>query len=103
MDPHVINDRKYDVRLWVFVKSISPLIVFIYPRGIVRFAIKSYSSNKAHFYDRSMHVTNTKEQEKYATFTEVLELCFTLSCNSSNCSNCASRKIWATEDGHCQN
>lgn len=51
-NPHLINGYKYDLRIYVLVSSYTPLKVYIYKQGLVRFATKKYSN------DLYMHLTN---------------------------------------------
>ena len=41
-DPHLINDRKYVLRLYVLVSSIEPLRVYIYDEGFAKLASDPY-------------------------------------------------------------
>ena len=44
-NPLLINNHKFDLRLYVFIASINPLQIYIYDKGLVRFATAEYSKN----------------------------------------------------------
>lgn len=52
------NDAKFDLRVYVLVTSISPLRLFIYEEGIVRFAANRYSKNIDDIKNQFIHLTN---------------------------------------------
>lgn len=54
-NPLLINKRKFDLRIYVFVTSILPLRIYRYNDGLVRFAADPYSSD---INDRCSHLTN---------------------------------------------
>jgi hypothetical protein len=54
--PHVINKKKYDLRIYVLVTSFTPLRFYIYYNGLVRFATEDYE--KANYDNVYIHVTN---------------------------------------------
>lgn len=37
-----IVNRKFDIRLWVLVKSCSPLVVYVYDEGYLRITAEDY-------------------------------------------------------------
>ena len=62
-EPYLIDDLKFDIRLYVLVLSCEPLKIFMYQDGIVRFATKKYSpipkdANKKELDNFCMHLTN---------------------------------------------
>ena len=54
--PHIINNKKYDLRIYVLVTSFSPLRFYIYYNGLVRFATEDYQ--KGNFDNVYIHITN---------------------------------------------
>eukprot|EP00040_Diaphanoeca_grandis_P029831 m.175492 g.175492 ORF g.175492 m.175492 type:complete len:453 (-) comp31823_c0_seq2:219-1577(-) len=58
-DPFLINQKKFDLRLYVLVTSISPLRVYLYDEGLVRFAASNYSKNATNGGDKHQYLTNT--------------------------------------------
>ncbi|KAI1721209.1 tubulin-tyrosine ligase family domain-containing protein [Ditylenchus destructor] len=56
--PLLINGSKFDLRLYVYVTSLDPLRVYIYEKGLVRFASVPYSSSLASYSNQYMHLTN---------------------------------------------
>ena len=61
--PYLIDDLKFDIRLYVLVLSCDPLKVFMFKEGIVRFATKKYTpldynAEKKELENLFMHLTN---------------------------------------------
>ena len=56
--PFLINNLKFDLRLYVLLTSIRPLRLYLYDEGLVRFATKEYSNDPADIADRFIHITN---------------------------------------------
>jgi tubulin polyglutamylase TTLL2 len=56
-NPHLIGGYKYDLRIYVLVKSFRPLQVHLYRRGLARFACHKYDS--ASLGDLTAHLTNS--------------------------------------------
>ncbi|XP_063053427.1 tubulin polyglutamylase ttll6-like [Engraulis encrasicolus] len=67
--PFIIEDYKFDLRLYVLVTSCDPLRVFLFKEGLVRFATSKYRSpNNSNVSDVCMHLTNyavNKNSENY--------------------------------------
>ena len=42
-NPHLINGKKYDFRIYVLITSANPLSIYIYNQGLVRIASEKYS------------------------------------------------------------
>ena len=54
--PHLINKKKYDLRIYVLVVSFSPLRIYLYNNGLVRFATEDYK--KGDYNNVFIHLTN---------------------------------------------
>lgn len=56
--PYLINNSKFDIRLYVLVSSFDPLRIYIYSDGLVRFASCKYSTTISSLSNRCVHLTN---------------------------------------------
>jgi tubulin polyglutamylase TTLL4 len=56
--PHLINNKKYDLRLYVVITGFSPLKIYLYEEGLVRFASEEYCLEDKNKHNRYMHLTN---------------------------------------------
>nr|CAD2188233.1 unnamed protein product [Meloidogyne enterolobii] len=56
--PFLINDSKFDLRIYVYVTSYDPLRIYVYKEGLVRFASVSYNPEISSFTNQFMHLTN---------------------------------------------
>jgi tubulin polyglutamylase TTLL4 len=45
--PHLLQGRKYDMRIYVLVTSYEPLKIYVFKEGLVRLATVQYSTSKA--------------------------------------------------------
>ncbi len=57
-NPHLINDLKYDLRIYIFVSSYDPLRIYMFEEGLTRFATHKYSTNLKEVKKRFVHLTN---------------------------------------------
>lgn len=57
-NPHLINDLKYDLRIYVLVSSYDPLRVYMFEEGLVRFATHKYTTKLKEVKKRFIHLTN---------------------------------------------
>ncbi|KAI6654140.1 Tubulin polyglutamylase TTLL4 isoform X4 [Oopsacas minuta] len=57
-NPLLINESKCDLRIYVYVTSFDPLIVYIYKDGVARFATEKYSNSSEDIHNRFIHLTN---------------------------------------------
>ena len=54
--PHLINKKKYDLRIYVLILSFSPLRIYLYNNGLTRFATEDYK--RSDFDNVFIHLTN---------------------------------------------
>ena len=64
LNPHTINDLKYDLRIYVLVTSFDPLRIYMYKEGLVRFATQNYSRDVKSLKKRFIHLTNYSVNKK---------------------------------------
>uniref|UniRef100_V5G4R9 Tubulin--tyrosine ligase-like protein 5 n=1 Tax=Anoplophora glabripennis TaxID=217634 RepID=V5G4R9_ANOGL len=57
-NPLLVAGHKCDLRLYVVVTSIDPLLVYIYEEGLVRFATVKYDSSHKQLWNPCMHLCN---------------------------------------------
>lgn len=69
-NPHLINGFKYDLRIYVLVTSYTPLKVYIYNEGLVRFATMKYSNDPKTRNEFYMHLTNYAINKDNENFVE---------------------------------
>ncbi|XP_013113995.2 uncharacterized protein LOC106091855 isoform X3 [Stomoxys calcitrans] len=72
--PLLINENKFDMRIYVILTSINPMRLYMYKDGLARFASVKYSSEFNDLDERCMHLTNysiNKFSENYAKNEDV--------------------------------
>uniref|UniRef100_A0A1I8BQG4 Thioredoxin domain-containing protein n=1 Tax=Meloidogyne hapla TaxID=6305 RepID=A0A1I8BQG4_MELHA len=68
--PFLINDSKFDLRVYVYVTSYDPLRIYVYKEGLVRFASVTYNPEMASYTNQFMHLTNYSINKMATTSTE---------------------------------
>ncbi|XP_077477014.1 tubulin polyglutamylase TTLL5 [Stigmatopora argus] len=69
-NPLLIDDFKFDMRLYVLVTSYDPLLIYVYEEGLARFATVKYDRNTKNIKNTFMHLTNysvNKKSSKYVS------------------------------------
>eukprot|EP00768_Dysnectes_brevis_P005550 gnl/Dysnectes_brevis/4054_a5310_505.p1 GENE.gnl/Dysnectes_brevis/4054_a5310_505~~gnl/Dysnectes_brevis/4054_a5310_505.p1 ORF type:complete len:880 (-),score=145.63 gnl/Dysnectes_brevis/4054_a5310_505:104-2743(-) len=66
--PLLIHGYKFDIRQWVLVSSLNPLIIWQYEEPYVRFCSYKYSLNQSQLSDPFVHLTNNSIQKKAEKF-----------------------------------
>ena len=68
-NPYLIEGLKFDLRLYVMIKSISPLVVLFYKEGLARFCTQQFQKPaKNNIYNHFMHLTNYAVNKKNMNF-----------------------------------
>ena len=66
--PFLIDNLKFDLRLYVLITGCDPLRIFLHQEGLVRFATEEYREPRASLEDQFIHLTNyaiNKTNPKY--------------------------------------
>lgn len=65
-NPLLVDDYKFDLRIYVAITSINPLRIYIYEEGLTRFATQKYSQDSMN--SRYKHLTNYSVNKFNANF-----------------------------------
>ena len=57
-NPLLIRGHKFDMRVYVLVTSVDPLMVYVYEDGLARFATEPYSKDRMDITNKCIHLTN---------------------------------------------
>ena len=66
--PYLINETKFDLRLYLLVTSVNPLRLYLYDDGLVRFASNKYSNESSKVQDLFTYLTNYSINKKSSTY-----------------------------------
>ena len=67
-NPHLINNKKYDLRLYLLITGYTPLKIYLFKEGLTRFACEDYNLSEDDINNKFIHLTNysiNKESENY--------------------------------------
>jgi hypothetical protein len=67
-NPLLIGGKKFDLRLYVLVKSYKPLKVYIYREGFARFTTQRYNENDIE--NSEIHLTNVAIQKHSSEYNK---------------------------------
>lgn len=74
IDSYLINSTKFDLRVYVLIKSVSPLSIYVYRDGLARFC-----SKKSRFGDIYSQLTNTAINKKNMSPKDISNITKTIS------------------------
>lgn len=67
--PYLIDNLKFDLRIYALIFGVDPLRVFVYQEGLARFATEEYvGPQKGNLENLFMHLTNYAIQKKSDAF-----------------------------------
>jgi hypothetical protein len=69
-NPHLINGRKYDLRLYLLVTGYTPLKIYLFDNGLARFCSEEYDLNPEKMSDRYIHLTNYSINKTSTNFAQ---------------------------------
>ena len=72
-NPVLIDGYKFDIRLYVLVYSIDPLIIYLYDDGLIRFATQQYSHGNGDIGNQFVHLTNYTLNKNSPDFIQNLD------------------------------
>ena len=68
-NPYLIDGLKFDLRIYVLIKSVNPLKIFVYREGLARFATDPFEKpKKSNINNKCMHLTNYAINKKNPNF-----------------------------------
>ncbi|XP_041668190.1 tubulin polyglutamylase TTLL5 isoform X2 [Cheilinus undulatus] len=67
-NPLLIDEFKFDMRLYVLVTSYDPLIIYVYEEGLARFATVKYDRTSKNIKNTFMHLTNYSLNKKSSDY-----------------------------------
>uniref|UniRef100_UPI0037E89107 tubulin polyglutamylase TTLL5 n=1 Tax=Semicossyphus pulcher TaxID=241346 RepID=UPI0037E89107 len=67
-NPLLIDEFKFDVRLYVLVTSYDPLLIYVYEEGLARFATVKYDRTSKSIKNTFMHLTNYSLNKKSSDY-----------------------------------
>ncbi|KAM9341326.1 tubulin polyglutamylase TTLL5 [Symphorus nematophorus] len=67
-NPLLIDEFKFDMRLYVLVTSYDPLLIYVYEEGLARFATVKYDRTSKNIKNTFMHLTNYSVNKKSSDY-----------------------------------
>ena len=68
--PLLLEDRKFDLRIYVLVTSFDPLKIYIYEEGLVRRATQQYTTSSSSLKTQCIHLTNYSVNKHSAAYVK---------------------------------
>ncbi|XP_075266070.1 uncharacterized protein LOC142358558 isoform X5 [Convolutriloba macropyga] len=69
-NPLLIDDFKFDIRIYVLVTSYDPLIIYLYEEGLARFASQKFDKSSKSVKNQFMHLTNYSVNKRNPDFVK---------------------------------
>ena len=69
--PLLLHKRKFDIRQWVLVTSINPLVIWMYSNYYLRFSSREYSNDN--WADAEVHLTNQSVQKHSDEYGDAID------------------------------
>ena len=69
-NPHLINGRKYDMRLYILITGFCPLKIYLFDDGLARFCSEKYDLTPEKMAVRYIHLTNYSINKTSANFQQ---------------------------------
>ena len=63
-NPLLINDLKFDLRIYVAITSVNPLRIYVFEEGLARFATEKYNGGNQDTTNMFIHLTNYSINKK---------------------------------------
>ena len=67
-NPHLINNKKYDLRLYLLITGYNPLKIYLYDNGLIRFCSEEYDLDEDKLNDKFIHLTNYSINKNSAAY-----------------------------------
>nr|XP_020446565.1 tubulin polyglutamylase TTLL5 isoform X3 [Monopterus albus] len=67
-NPLLIDEFKFDMRLYVLITSYDPLLIYVYEEGLARFATVRYDRTSKNIKNTFMHLTNYSVNKKSSDY-----------------------------------
>ena len=71
VNPHLINGKKYDLRIYVLVTGVKPLRIYLNKEGLVRISAEKFNLNENNLDNKYIHLTNTGINKKSTDYIYV--------------------------------
>ena len=67
-NPYLINNLKFDIRIYVLITWFEPLKIYVYEEGLTRFASEPYDESNTSTSNKYIHLTNYSINKKSTKF-----------------------------------
>ena len=96
IESFLLDEKKFDLRIYVLITSISPLEIFVYRDGLARFC--SHKANEHSIYSQITNVSLNKDQINPLEFEEISQLISDIFPRLEKEYNINIKKLWEDID-----